>query len=119
MGESSPLLPRFWVDTIGPVKRGVLLLAILAAFVVGAAVVYQVEARERSYRRLLAQGDAALAAGQTFSAIDSYGNAIALRPDSMLAHLRRGETFRQRGDLEAAALDFKAAAALDPSATRP
>jgi tetratricopeptide (TPR) repeat protein len=101
------------------VKRGVVLLSILAAFVIGAGVVYQVEARERAYRRFLSQGDASLAAGQTFSAIDSYGSAIALRPDSMLARLRRGETYRQRGDLEAAALDFKAAAALDSSATRP
>jgi tetratricopeptide (TPR) repeat protein len=101
------------------VKRGWIALAALAALVAAAAVVYQVEARERTYRRLMAQGDASFASGQTFSAIDSYGSAIALRPDSMLAHLRRGETYRLRGDLEAAALDLRAAAALDPAATRP
>ena len=37
----------------------------------------------------------------------------------MLAHLRRGETYQRRGDLEAAARDFRTAAALDPTATRP
>ena len=37
----------------------------------------------------------------------------------MLAHLRRGETYQRRGELEAAARDFRTAAALDPTATRP
>ena len=46
-------------------------------------------------------------------------SAIVLRPDSMLPHLRRGETYGLRGDLDAAARDFRMAAALDPSAPRP
>ncbi len=100
-------------------KRVLGALTVLAAIAVGVAAVYQVEARERTYRRLLSQGDAALASSQTFAALDHYGGAIALRPDSMLAHLKRGETYRQRGDLEAATLDFRTAAGLDPSATRP
>lgn len=100
-------------------KRALIVMAILALTAVAAAVLYQAEARERDYRLLLAQGDAALAADQTFTAIESYSGAIALRPDSMLPHLRLGETYRQRGDLEAAASDFRKAAALDPSATRP
>ena len=40
----------------------------------------------------------------------------------MLAYLRRGETYQRRGDrgdLDAAARDFRTAAALDPTATRP
>ena len=40
----------------------------------------------------------------------------------MLAYLRRGETYQrrgERGDLDAAARDFRKAAALDPTATRP
>jgi len=37
----------------------------------------------------------------------------------MLAHLRRGETYRSRGELDAAARDFRTASTLDPSATRP
>ena len=85
----------------------------------GGALVYQAAARERDYRLLLARGDAALRDDQTFGAIEDYSGAIALRPDSMLAHLRRGETYQRRGDLEAAARDFRTAAALDPSATRP
>ena len=56
---------------------------------------------------------------QTLAAIEDYSGAIVLRPDSMLAHLRRGETYRQRGDLDDAARDFREAASLDPTATRP
>src|SRR6185503_9922763 len=56
---------------------------------------------------------------QTFGAIEAYSGAIALRPDSMLPHLRRGEAYQRRGELEEAARDFRAAAALDPTGTRP
>src|SRR5262249_35477921 len=66
--------------------------------------------------------DEALRDDQTFAAIEAYSGALALRPDSTLAYLRRGETYRRRadrGDLEAAAHDFRKAADLDPSATRP
>ena len=101
------------------VKRALIVMALLAAAAVSGAVVYESAGRERDYRALLARGDAALAAGQTFAAIEDYSGAIALRPDAMLARLRRGETYRQRGDLDAAAKDFRAAADLDPSATRP
>lgn len=100
-------------------KRALIAMALLAVAAVGGAVVYESAGREQDYRALLARGDAALAGGQTFAAIEDYSGAIALRPDAMLARLRRGETYRQRGDLEAAAKDFRAAADLDPSATRP
>jgi tetratricopeptide (TPR) repeat protein len=75
--------------------------------------------RDQDYRASMARGDEALAAEQIFGAIEAYSGAIALRPDAMLAHLRRGETYQRRGDLEAAARDFQSAAALDSSATRP
>lgn len=100
-------------------KRALIVMALLAVVAVGGAVVYESAGRERDYRALLARGDAALGAGQTFAAIEDYSGAIALRPDAMLARLRRGETYTRRGDLEAAAKDFRAAAELDPSATRP
>jgi tetratricopeptide (TPR) repeat protein len=100
-------------------KRALTIMALLAVAAVSGAVVYESAGREQEYRALLARGDAALAGGQTFAAIEDYSGAIALRPDAMLARLRRGETYRQRGDLEAAAKDFRAAADLDPSATRP
>src|SRR5207237_4094967 len=45
--------------------------------------------------------------------------AVALRPDSMLAHLRRAEAYQRRGEVEEAARDLRTAAALDPTATRP
>jgi tetratricopeptide (TPR) repeat protein len=100
-------------------KRALIVMALLAVSAVAGAVVYTAAARERDYRQLLASGDAALANEQTFSAIEAYSGAIALRPDSMYAHLRRGETYLQRGDLDGAARDLRTAAALDPTATRP
>ncbi len=68
---------------------------------------YQAVARDRDYQRLLARGDRALIEDQTFGAIEAYSGAVALRPDSMLARLRRGETYQRRGDLDAAAHDFR------------
>jgi len=104
------------------VKRAIVVLAVLALAGVGAAAAYQAVARQRDYAALLTRGDAALRDDQTFAAIEAYSGAIALRPDSMLAHLRRGQTYQRRGDrgdLEAAARDFRIAAALDRTATRP
>jgi len=97
-------------------------LAFLALAGAGGTLAYQTAARQREYRLQLARGDAALRDDQTFAAIEAYSGAIVLRPDSMLAYLRRGETYRRRadrGDLDAAARDFRKAASLDPSATRP
>ena len=100
-------------------KRALAGLLLLALALVGGTLAYQAVDREREYRALVGQGEAALAAGRTFGAIEAYSGAIALRPDSMLAHLKRGETYRQRNDFDAAARDFRRAADLDPSATRP
>lgn len=111
--------PHHEFITIGTVKRLLGTLMLLALLAVGGAFAYQAAAREQQYRMLLGQGDAALQDGQSFGAIESFSGAIALRPDSMLAHLRRGEAYRQRGDLDAAARDFRKAATLDPAATRP
>src|SRR5438876_11206365 len=94
-------------------------MVVLAVAGVAGAVTYQAAARDRDYRALLARGDSALRDEQTFGAIEAYSGAIALRPDSMLAHLRRGETYQRRGELDEAARDFRTAAALDPTATRP
>src|SRR5580765_5706141 len=99
-------------------RRVLLVLALLAITAVGAAVAYQSAAREREYRQLMAQADLALAASDTLAAIEDYSGAIVLRPDSMLAHLRRGETYRRRHDLDNAARDFRMAVSLDPSAVR-
>ena len=100
-------------------RRALVLTALLAVAAVGGALAYRAAARERSYRELIAAGEAALAANETLDAIEDFSGAIALRPDAMLARLRRGETYRRRGDFDVAARDFRAAAALDPTATRP
>jgi tetratricopeptide (TPR) repeat protein len=101
------------------VKRAIAALLLLALAGVGGALAYQAAVRERDYRALLGRGDAALRDEQTLGAIESYSGAIALRPDSILAHLRRGETYRELGDFDEAARDFRTASDLDPSATRP
>ena len=100
-------------------KRALILTALLAIAAVGGALAYRSAVRDRSYRVLIASGEAALTAGETLGAIENFSGAIAVRPDSMLARLRRGETYRRRGDLDVAARDFRAAALLDPTATRP
>jgi len=104
---------------MGTLKRTFAAMVVLAGTAVGGALAYQSVARQRDYRALLARGDAALRDDQTFGAIEAYSGAIALRPDSMLAHLRLGETYQRRGDVEEAAREFRRAAALDPAATRP
>jgi tetratricopeptide (TPR) repeat protein len=100
-------------------KRVLFAMAVLAITAVGAAVAFQVADQEREYRELMAQGDSAMGSSDTLAAIEDFSGALVLRPDSMLAHLKRGETYRQRGDLDNAARDFREASALDPTATRP
>ena len=102
-------------------KRAVFALAVLCLALVGGAAAYQAVA-QRNYSTLLTRGDNALRDDQAVNAIEAYSGAIALRPSSMLAYLRRGQTYQrrgERGDLEAAARDFRTAANLDPAATRP
>jgi tetratricopeptide (TPR) repeat protein len=94
-----------------------IVLAVLAA--VGGAAVYVVQAAEQEYERLMTDGDTAAANGKVFQALEAYSGAIALRPDSMVAHLKRGVTYHRRGELGAAFKDLRTASALDPTATRP
>src|SRR5262249_26902280 len=101
-----------------PVKRvlaGILLLAFSAA----AAYGYTLSERERMYRQLIADGDAALAHDSTPAAIEAYSAAITWKPDSMLGYLKRGQIYRRRGELNAAIRDLRRASDIDPSATRP
>jgi tetratricopeptide (TPR) repeat protein len=78
--------------------------------------------RDQAYLRLIDEGDDALGRGQTFVAIEKYSYAIELKKGSMLAYLKRGEAYLRRGDtpetLAAALRDLRAAAELDPGATR-
>jgi len=86
---------------------------------VAVALAYQAAARQADYRAYIARGDTALRDDQTFAAIEAYSGAIALRADSMLAHLRLGETYQRRGNLDEAARELRIASGLDPAATRP
>jgi len=100
-------------------KRPVV-LSVAAVAIVAAAVLVWVDARrEREFRRLIAVGDAALAGDQTFDAIEAFSGALALKPNSMLASLKRGDTYRRRGEYAAALRDLGQAAFLDPAAPRP
>jgi tetratricopeptide (TPR) repeat protein len=99
--------------------RRILVVTLALALSVLGAVTYEALARDRDYQGWLARGDRALTEDQTFAAIEAYTLAVALRPDSMLARLRRGEAYQRRGDLEAAVHDYRAATDLDATAVRP
>ena len=103
-------------------KKLVAGIVVVAGLAAAGLLADQAVEREDEYRRLIDQGDAALGRGQAFVAIESYSEAIALKRDSMLAYLKRGEAHLRRGDtpdtLTAALRDLRTAAELDPGATR-
>jgi tetratricopeptide (TPR) repeat protein len=89
-----------------------------AILLAGTVFAWNAVRQEREFRRLIAAGDAALTRDQTYEAIEAFSGALALKRDSMLAHLKRGDSYRRRGELTAALRDLREAAALDPAATR-
>ena len=93
---------------------GLLLLAAISTLVYG----YTMTRRERLYRQNILRGELAMGRGDTFTALSAFGDAIDLKPDSMLGYLKRGEARYQRGELDAAADDLAAASGHDPTATR-
>ncbi len=100
-------------------KRALFGIVFLGLIAVAGTFVWKVVSEDREFRRLIVQGDAALGEEQTDVAIEAFSGALALRSDSMLAHLRRGESYQRRGELSAALRDLRAAASLDASAPRP
>lgn len=95
-------------------------VSVAVATLVGTSILGWVEVRQaREFRRLLAAGDAAMACDQTYLAIEAFSGAVILEPASMVAHLKRGDTYRRRGELDAARRDLTRAAALDSTAPRP
>jgi tetratricopeptide (TPR) repeat protein len=95
-------------------------LAVALAALVGATLLVWVEVRQdREFRRLIAVGDAALAQDETFGAIEAFSGALALKPASMLAHLKRGDAYRRRGELASALRDLRQAVSLDDTAPQP
>ena len=97
------------------VLAGLVLLGLSAAGVYG----YTLNEKERTYRQLIADGDAALARDNTFAAVETFSGAITLKPDAMLGYLKRGQTYRRRGEYAAAIRDLRRASELDPTATQP
>jgi tetratricopeptide (TPR) repeat protein len=97
------------------VLAGVTLLGLSAAGVYG----YTLSERERSYRQLIADGDAALARDNASAAIEAFSGAITLKNDAMLGYLKRGQTYRRRGEIGAAIRDLRKASELDATATQP
>src|SRR5919106_3741581 len=98
--------------------RNWILTLFLSAAVVGSVLAWNGVRQEREFRRLIALGDSSLAREQTSLAIEAFSGAVALKPDSMLGYLKRGDTYRRGGDLAAALRDLRRAAAIDPTAPR-
>ena len=96
-----------------------LAIGVLLAAAMAGVFLYTGVTRNTEYRRLVAAGDDALGHEQVFLALEAFSGAIALKSESMLAYLKRGETYHRRGDLAAALRDLTRASALAPEATRP
>jgi tetratricopeptide (TPR) repeat protein len=101
-------MTRIWVLT-----------SLVSAALVASVVGWDGVRREREFRRLIALGDSSLARDQTSLAIEAFSGAVALKPDSMLGYLKRGDTYRRGGDFAAALRDLRRAATIDPMAPRP
>jgi tetratricopeptide (TPR) repeat protein len=99
---------RIWILTV-----------LLSAALVGSVLAWNGVRQEREFRRLIALGDSSLARDQTSLAIEAFSGAVALKPDSMLGYLKRGDTYRRGGDFGAALRDLRRAATIDPMAPRP
>jgi protein O-GlcNAc transferase len=100
-------------------KRGTVAAIAGAILVAGAVFAVNAVRQEREFRRLIAAGDLALSRDQTYEAIEAFSGALALKRDSMVAYLKRGDSYRRRGELGAAVRDLRQASSLDPTATRP
>ena len=99
-------------------RRTLLAVFLVAIAGVAGALAVGALANEREFDRLIAEGDAAVAAERLFQANEAYSGAIALKPDSMLAHYKRGAVYQAQNELENALRDFRSAVALDPSSLR-
>ncbi len=99
-------------------RRSILAVVVVAIAGVAGALAFGALANERDFDRLIAEGDAAVVAERPFQALEAYTGAITLRPDSMLAHFKRGSVYQTQNELEAALRDFRSAADIDPSSLR-
>src|SRR5438552_5331592 len=88
--------------TILAMKRGMLVAIAGTGLLASAVFAWSAVRQEREFRRLIAVGDAAITRDQTYEAIEAFSGALALKHDSMLAYLNRGDRYRRRGELIAA-----------------
>jgi tetratricopeptide (TPR) repeat protein len=100
-------------------KRGTVAAIAGAILLAGAVFAWNAVRQEREFRRLVAAGDVSLSRDETYEAIEAFSGALALKRDSMVAYLKRGDSYRRRGELGAALRDLRQASSLDPTATRP
>lgn len=99
-------------------RRSLVAIVIVAVAGVAGALAFGALANEREFDRLIAEGDVAVLEDRPFQAIEAYSGAIALKPDSMLAHYKRGAVYQSQHEIEAALRDFRSAADLDPGSLR-
>ncbi len=99
--------------------RRALLGAVLLILGVAAVVSYTTVARDRNYARFISEGDQAAATDRLLAAIEAYTGALTLKPDAMLAYLKRGEIYRRQAEWTSALRDLSHAVRLDPTAPRP
>jgi len=95
--------------------RRLLLVLPVAAVAALLAFAYASFTAERQYYDLVRQGEDALARSKSSEAVEAFSGAIAIRSDRMLAWFKRGETYRARGELDAALRDLRQAVEIDPS----
>ena len=98
-----------------PLVLGVTLAAVVAVAFAGWTAV----GREREFRRLLVTGDAAVASERILDGVEAFSGALALRPDAMVAYLKRGDAHRRRGEMTTALRDLQQAHSLDRTAPDP
>jgi tetratricopeptide (TPR) repeat protein len=91
----------------------------LIGLAVASALAVQQLNRGEQFRVLMAEGDQALSAGNTYAAIEAYSGAMALRPDSMASHLRRGQAWEAQRRQDEAIRDYVEAARLQTGAADP
>jgi tetratricopeptide (TPR) repeat protein len=101
------------------VKRPVIVITVVAALVAATVQAWSDVRQTRAFRRLIAEGEAALGRGETSAAIEAFSGAVALRPGAMLPYLKRGDTYRRRGQFDSAERDLAQAQTLDPTAPQP
>lgn len=97
-------------------RRTLVVVVFVAVAGVAGALAYSALANEREFERRIAEGEQAVASERHFQAIEAFSGAIALKPDSMLAHLKRGAVYQNQNEFEAALRDLREAVDLDPGA---